>query len=408
MRPRHNRPSPTAQSVAEDAGEVRRSRTDAAGRRTRIVDDRPRRADYTATRYADVGRQRHVRQELHRAAHQQRRWTAPTQRVFTVTIARVAGDAELGTAEQTVTIYEAEPYLPGTIGFSADFAQVPEGSVYTGTVSRTGGAVGAAGVTVTAPEGYTVTPRLLEWGDGDSADKLFTVSGIDTTPQYDARTFTLELALDSGQVALGTDAQTVQVLDQLVSATFETYVAGRPVYEHLAQAGGLWFYNDAIDALRTEPLNNSERAVLVWTAPAAGRLAFTWGQTGTGTLLVEVVDVDGSLTLTESETNNTVAVYAGDEVRWTATGHSDEYVAYVTDLMGTSGGRPPQRDCLTDGKIARLMTCVPMCLVDLAWQPVQIRLMPQPAGAADALVEVVPAGGVVVSGLNAVDEGTLI
>lgn len=413
--------SPAAQSVAEDAGEVTVTvtRTDgSAGAQSfsyATVDDTAKAGtDYTATSGTLTwGDKDTSAKSFTVPLINNGRWTAPTQRVFTVTIARVAGDAELGTAEQTVTIYEAEPYLPGTIGFSADFAQVPEGSVYTGTVSRTGGAVGAAGVTVTAPEGYTVTPRLLEWGDGDSADKLFTVSGIDTTPQYDARTFTLELALDSGQVALGTDAQTVQVLDQLVSATFETYVAGRPVYEHLAQAGGLWFYNDAIDALRTEPLNNSERAVLVWTAPAAGRLAFTWGQTGTGTLLVEVVDVDGSLTLTESETNNTVAVYAGDEVRWTATGHSDEYVAYVTDLGWEPLVAPTAAAGLapTDGRLLQIDDVrADVSLVDLAWQagaenPADAVQCLFAGAAADALVEVVPAGGVVVSGLNAVDEG---
>jgi hypothetical protein len=78
------------------------------------------------------------------------RWTAPSQRVFTVTIAQTAGDADTGVTTQTVTINEAEPYAPGTLGFSDEAGEVVEGVVYTGTVSRTGGAVGEAGVTLTA------------------------------------------------------------------------------------------------------------------------------------------------------------------------------------------------------------------------------------------------------------------
>jgi hypothetical protein len=83
--------------------------------------------------------------------------------VFTVTIAQTAGDADTGVTTQTVTINEAEPYAPGTLGFSDEAGEVVEGVVYTGTVSRTGGAVGEAGVTLTAPAGYTVDPAARTW-----------------------------------------------------------------------------------------------------------------------------------------------------------------------------------------------------------------------------------------------------
>ncbi|MDD4020087.1 MAG: Calx-beta domain-containing protein, partial [Kiritimatiellae bacterium] len=268
------------------------------------------------------------------------RWTAPTQRVFTVTLALASGNAGLGTTTQTVTIEEAEPLAPGTLGFlTADGGHFREGEVYTGLVARTHGALGAVEVTLSAPAGYTVDPAVLQWADSNSDDKPFTLTGPAVTPEYDTRDVAVSLSGPAGGAVLGLAAQTVTALDQLVSETFEEYTAGRPLYEHLAQEDddGFWFfYNEDIDALRTEPLNGGAQAVLIWTAPAAGRLTFTWGHNSTtintpytnipftGTCLFEAGGQ--SLELTAAETNNTVGVNAGDVIRWTATGQVSNYV----------------------------------------------------------------------------------
>lgn len=353
------------------------------------------------------------------------RWTAPSQRVFTVTIAQTAGDAETGVMTQTVTINEAEPYAPGTLGFSAAVGEVAEGVVYTGTVSRTGGAVGEAGVTLTAPAGYTVDPAALAWADGDSAEKTFTVSGIAATEPYDPRAIELSLALSGGAASLGTAVQTVAVLDQAVSETFEDYTEDRPVYEFLTQEDELWFYNEGQDALRTEPLNGGAQAVLAWTAPGAGRLSFTWGQNGVtlpaGAIQPLVLDApEGALVLrvgeqqiplASPETNNTVGVRAGEVVRWVATGAAADYVAYVKGLAWeplapvTAAGLAPAAESKLQIDDVRADTN----LVDLVWQAgagnpagTAQRLFAGPS--ADALAEVAAAGDAA-SGVNALALG---
>ena len=352
------------------------------------------------------------------------RWTAPSQRVFTVTIAQTAGDADTGVTTQTVTINEAEPYAPGTLGFSDEAGEVVEGVVYTGTVSRTGGAVGEAGVTLMAPVGCTVDPAALTWADGDSAEKTFTVSGIAATEPYDPRAIELSLALSGGAASLGTAVQTVSVLDQAVSETFEDYTEDRPVYEFLTQEDELWFYNEGLDALRTEPLNGGAQAALAWTAPGAGRLSFTWGQNGVtlpdGAIGPLVLDAEGVLVLhvgaqqiplASLETNNTVGVRAGEVVRWVATGAAGDYMAYVKGLAWeplapvTAVGLAPAAESKLQIDDVRADTN----LVDLVWQAgagnpagtVQ-RLFAGPS--ADALAEVA-ASGDVASGVNALDLG---
>jgi hypothetical protein len=161
------------------------------------------------------------------------RWTAPSQRVFTVTIAQTAGDADTGVTTQTVTINEAEPYAPGTLGFSDEAGEVVEGVVYTGTVSRTCGAVGAAGATLTAPAGYTVDPAALTWADGDSAEKTFTVSGIAATEPYDPARSTVA-GLERGAASRGRPGRRLSVLTRRSARPLKLH--GRPaVYEYLTQ-----------------------------------------------------------------------------------------------------------------------------------------------------------------------------
>ncbi|NLC82736.1 MAG: hypothetical protein GX748_16290, partial [Lentisphaerae bacterium] len=276
-----------------------------------------------------------------------------------------------------------------------------------------------------ADAGYTVAPTELTWADSNSLDKAFTLTGPAVTPEYDPpRDMTVSLSAPAGGAVLGLAEQTVTVLDQLVSETFEEYTAGRPLYEHLAQEDddGFWFfYNEDIDALRTEPLNGGAQAVLIWTAPAAGRLSFTWGHNSTtintpytnipftGTCLFEAGGQ--SLELTAAETNNTVGVNAGDVIRWTATGQVSNYVAHLKGLAWegltppASAGVAPALESVIQIDHVRADTN----LVNLAWpagagNPADITQRLYAGPAANALAEVAPAGGVA-SGLNAVGEG---
>ncbi len=314
------------------------------------------------------------------------RWTSPTERSFTVSLAKTAGDATLGTSRLTVTITEATPYVPGLIGFTTASGSVREGTVYTGRVSRTAGAAGAASVTVAVTGGYAVAPTTLTWADGNSDVKTVAVSGIGATAAYDPRTLTLTLAVAGGTAALGQAAQTVSVLDQAVTQTFDAYTTGRPVYQNLTQEDPLWFYNQTVAALRTEPLNSGARAVLAWTAPQAGRLRFTWGHNDDGAARVVqepgvAADVAAAGTfsivaggrtnaLTGATATQTVGVRAGDVVRWIAQGSGGDYVAVLGGLVW-DGLAPASAAGLSpaDGTLLQIDAIrANQRLVNLVWQ----------------------------------------
>lgn len=352
------------------------------------------------------------------------RWTSPTERRFAVSLTKTAGNAALGTTLQTVTITESTPFVAGLLGFTTASGSVVEGATYALQVSRTAGASGAASVAVSVSGGYTVSPTTLTWADGNSAAKTVTVSGIAATANYDPRSFTVSLARTSGDVMLGQKTHQVSVLDQAVTQTFAAYIANKPVFKDLVQEEELWFFNQAVAALRTEPLNNNARAVLAWTAPKTGRLRFTWGQNANvaqrltqepgvaanvapaGTFRIMVGGQTTALSATSA--TETVGVRAGDVVRWVAQGAGGDYVAMLSGLtwealapvsgVGVSpvNGRMLQVDDVRANQN----------LVNLTWQAGP----GNPAGAvqrlyAGATAASLTAKGVVGSGANAVRLG---
>ena len=99
-------------------------------------------------------------------------------------------------------------WTPGTIQFAATSAAKKE-SDGSGTVSvtRTGGASGAARATVTVGKGslntgrVTVTPATLSWADGDASAKTVTYKIAKTATADPTETFAITLAAASGSAA---------------------------------------------------------------------------------------------------------------------------------------------------------------------------------------------------------------
>ena len=259
------------------------------------------------------------------------KWTSPTTRTFTVTLAKVTGDATVGTTAQTVTITEASPYAPGTVGFaSATGGAIHEGAVFTGMVTRTQGAVGGTTGTLSVTSGHTAIPSQVIWADGESNDKTFTVS-VANTPGYDPRSFVVQLAV-SGSASAGITNQTVTVLDGLVSQTFAAYQASNPTNALLGQASGVWFYNSGEAALRGEPLPVGGQAALTWTAPGSGRFSFK-ARSNVEADGVFAVSVGGDTNvLSDGYQTLSVLVNSGDVVRWTAQAVHSNYFGMVKDL----------------------------------------------------------------------------
>ncbi len=110
---------------------------------------------------------------------------------------------------------------PGTLQFSAASYSVNEatGSV-TVTVTRTGGSAGAVAVNYAtanggaqAPADYTTTSGTLNWTDGDSSNKTFTVTVANDASAEGPETVQLSLSNATGGAALGANANATLVID---------------------------------------------------------------------------------------------------------------------------------------------------------------------------------------------------
>ena len=136
--------------------------------------------------------------------------------VFTVTLTDPEGGSSLGVpATQTVTITDNDvPPNPGSLQFSLAGYNVSEGAgVLVVSVSRSGGSDGGVSIsyavspgTATMPTDFSLADGSLSWGDGDNADKTFTVVLHDDAVAEAQEHLTLTLSNPTGGAALGAQA----------------------------------------------------------------------------------------------------------------------------------------------------------------------------------------------------------
>jgi len=157
---------------------------------------------------------------------------------ITLALSGATGAVLGSTAATVVTIVDND--TPGTIAFSSAAYTVTESGVAAViTVSRTGGAGGAVGVTFATSDGtatvagsdYTAANGTLSWAAGDSADKTFTVSVTNDTVVEPNETVNLTLSAPTGGAALGLAAAVLTILDddctiQFTNATYNLTEAG--------------------------------------------------------------------------------------------------------------------------------------------------------------------------------------
>jgi hypothetical protein len=138
-----------------------------------------------------------------------------TAETFTVTLSNATGGAALGaplTAQVTITDDDAAPPTPGALSLTASSFSVGEGGgTVTITARRTGGSDGIVTVayatasgTASAGTDYQNTSGLLTWGNGDAANKSFSITILDDSAVETAETFTVTLSNATGGAALGT------------------------------------------------------------------------------------------------------------------------------------------------------------------------------------------------------------
>jgi Calx-beta domain-containing protein len=173
-----------------------------------------------------------------------------------LSLSNAGGGASLGTSSGSITISDDEP---GTLQFTSSSSTVVEsGGSVTFTVSRVNGAYGAVSVNYATANGtavsgsdYTATSGTLNWANGNTATKTFTVSiGNDSTWES-AETFTANLSGAGGGATVGSPStHTVTITDDdgpSIPANLRTNPNQDPTIGNFsvvwdASAGGVTYY----------------------------------------------------------------------------------------------------------------------------------------------------------------------
>ncbi|HUL97232.1 MAG TPA: Calx-beta domain-containing protein [Usitatibacter sp.] len=231
-----------------------------------------------------------------------------TNRTFTVTLSGATGGA-LGTPSSTVvTIVDND----NTLQFSAATASANEGASATLTVTRLGGASGAASVNWAAANGTAIagtkygtlgnsTPPsgTINWGAGDSASKTISIPILQDGAVTGNQTFTVALSSPSGTgTSLGaTTLVTVTAVDTTSGVSFAqpTYqvteggtmvtVAVHRIGVTTSAIGVTWTTADGTAAAGTRfgtAGNTTQKTgTLAWAAGDAADKTFTVGTSAT-------------------------------------------------------------------------------------------------------------------------------
>lgn len=238
---------------------------------------------------------------------------------FSVALSNATGGASLGNNSATVTITENDPIpVPGNVGFSLSSYSVAEnGGSVTITVNRTGGSDGAVSVNYATSNGsasagsdYTSKSGTLNWADGDSASKTFTVAILDDATYEGSESVNLSLSNASGGISITAASSTLTITDndpQPVPGSLSLSAASYSVAENagtvsitVSRSGG----SDGAVSVNYATSNGSASAGSDY-ASASGSLNWADGESGSKSFTVSIANDS------VYEGNETVAINLG-------------------------------------------------------------------------------------------------
>ena len=171
-----------------------------------------------------------------------------TENAETINLAlqNATGGATIGAQNSAVATIVDTPPVPGTVAFSSATYSLTEPSTGTAamtiTVNRTGGTSGAVSVeatvvgnTATVTDDYTATsPTTLNWADGESAAKTFTITVKADALTESAETIDLALQNGTGNVTIGSQSTATATINDLaptgtLAFSSATYSLAEPV-----------------------------------------------------------------------------------------------------------------------------------------------------------------------------------
>jgi choice-of-anchor B domain-containing protein len=142
------------------------------------------------------------------------------QRTVFVRLFDPQGGATLTAPALTTVAFGTEPARPGSLSLVQQSAQAVEGQSITLNVQRIGGSDGAVSVgydfisaTAVAGQDFSATGASLNWADGDSSEKTFTITLIDDAEDEGDESFSVQLrSIDGSNIGPGSSL-VVTVLD---------------------------------------------------------------------------------------------------------------------------------------------------------------------------------------------------
>jgi len=240
---------------------------------------------------------------------------------------------------------------PGTLQFSAATYSVNEGTATaTITVTRTGGSSGAASVnyatsngTATAGSDYTAASGTLNWADGNSTNKTFTVAITNDTAVENNETINLTLSNAAG-ASLGTQKTAVlTIVDNDVPAVTLTSINITPINTTInvgstQQYTALGSYSNG----STQTITNS----VTWNSSKPGVASIS--NTGLATALSGGDSTNISAALSGKTSNIAVLTVntplptdpAITSITWQA-GENKDYVYGTIEINGSNFGAAP-------------------------------------------------------------------
>ncbi|TGN99656.1 hypothetical protein PN36_35275, partial [Candidatus Thiomargarita nelsonii] len=204
---------------------------------------------------------------------------------------------------------QVSPTYCSLLQFSATNYNINEGdSAATITVTRTENSLGAVSLeyatsdeTATAPNDYSQTTGTLNWADGDTADKTFTVDIIDDSEQESHETFSVSLGNPTGGAELGEPAVVTITDNDTIQKTLSVTKTGNGTITSTPTG-----INCGTDC--TEDYNTGTEVTLTAT-PEAGSTFTGWSGdcNGTGNCVV-TMNNDLSVTATFQPDQKTLSV----------------------------------------------------------------------------------------------------
>ena len=252
-----------------------------------------------------------------------------------LTLSNVTGGAAIGTNDDAVLTIQDDD-IPGTLQFSAATYSVNEDAgTATITVTRTGGSDGAVSVayatsngTATAGSDYTTASGTLNWADGDSAGKTFTVTITDDGTVESNETVNLTLSSPTGGATLGTNDTAVLTIQddevpgvlQFSSATYSVNENAGTATITVTRTGG----SDGAVSVAYATSNGTATAGSDYTT-ASGTLNWTDGDSASKTFPVTITD-DST-----GESNETINLTLSSPTGGAILGNNDDAVLTIVN-----------------------------------------------------------------------------